>query len=61
MTIKHDKTKIGNANALENQLKDIWYLALSVEEEEDKLGRSFSLKTRFDVVKDEIFVAFTLL
>jgi hypothetical protein len=62
MTFKHDKTKIGNANASETTRKAVWLLALSVDEEDekDKIGRSFSLDTRFDVVEGDIFVGFTV-
>jgi len=62
MTLKHDKTKLGNANTSETARKAVWLLALSVDEEDekDKIGRSFSLDTRFDVVKGDIFVGFTV-
>jgi hypothetical protein len=65
MTIKHNQADIGDINipnAPENIRKTIWFLALFVDEEEkDKLGRSFNpFRTRFNIVKGEIFVSFTV-
>ena len=61
MTIKHDKTKIGQTNKSEGFQNNVWLLALLADaDEEDKIGRSFSLDTRFNVVEGEIFVCFTV-
>jgi hypothetical protein len=58
-TIKHDKTTINNVNPFKTNRKVVWLLALSVDEEEkDKIGRSFSLDTRFNLVEKEIFVSY---
>jgi hypothetical protein len=58
-TIKHDKTTISNVNPSKTNRKVVWLLALSVDEEEkDKIGRSFRLDTRFNIVEDEIFVSY---
>lgn len=59
MTIKHDKAKISNVHVSENKRKVVWLLALFVDtEEKDKIGRSFSLGTRFNIVEGEIFLGF---
>jgi hypothetical protein len=61
MTIKHDKTKIGQTNKSEGFQNDVWLLALLADaDEEDKIGQSFSLNTRFNVVEGEIFMCFTV-
>jgi hypothetical protein len=61
MTIKHDKAKIGKTNRPESLRKTVWLLALSVDaDEEDKIGQSFSLDTRFNVVEGEIFIGYTV-
>ena len=61
MTIKHDKTRIGQTNKSEGFRNDVWLLALLADaDEEDKIGRSFSLDTRFNVVEGEIFMCFTV-
>lgn len=61
MTIKHDKTKIGQTNKPKGFQNNVWLLALLADaDEEDKIGRSFSLDTRFNVVEGEIFMCFTV-
>jgi hypothetical protein len=58
-TIKHDKTTIGNVDTFKSDRKVIWLLAVSVDKEEnDKIGQSFSLDTRFNLVNEEVFVSY---
>lgn len=60
-TIKHDNTKIGKTNRSEGFRNDVWLLVLLADaDEEDKIGQSFSLDTRFNVVEGEIFICFTV-
>jgi hypothetical protein len=58
-TIKHDRTTIGNVNPFESNRKVVWLLAVFAnEEEKDKIGRSFSLDTRFNLVEEDIFLSY---
>ncbi|GAB7336541.1 hypothetical protein MBLNU13_g09815t1 [Cladosporium sp. NU13] len=58
-TIKHAKEEIGRAEPFGGARKEVWLLALSVDDEEtDKLGQSFSLGTRFNLVEDEIYISY---
>jgi hypothetical protein len=58
-TIKHNRTMIRNVSPLESNRTVVWLLAVSAnEEEKDKIARSFSLDTRFDLVEEEIFVSY---
>lgn len=60
-TIRHDKAKISNTSPSQPARKDIWLLAIFVDEaEKEKVGRSFSLNTRFDIVEGEIFISFEM-
>lgn len=58
-TIKHDKEAVGRMEPFGGNRKEVWLLALFVDDEEtDKLGRSFSLGTRFNLVEDEIYISY---
>lgn len=58
-TIKHEKQAVGRVEPFGGNRKEVWLLALSVDDEEtDKLGQSFSLGTRFNLVEDEIYISY---
>jgi hypothetical protein len=60
-TIKHGKADSSSVKVSEEPRKVVWVwlLALCVDKDEkDKIGRSFRLGTRFDVVEGEIFISF---
>jgi hypothetical protein len=43
------------------QTEDVWFLAIaSGKGDEDKIGRSFSLHTKFPVVEGDYFVAYKI-
>ncbi|GAB7336568.1 hypothetical protein MBLNU13_g09837t1 [Cladosporium sp. NU13] len=58
-TIKHDRTTISDVDPIENTRNAVWLLAVSVNAEDgDKIGQSFNLGTRFDIVEGEIYVSY---
>lgn len=38
--------------------RSTWLLALCADEKTDKIGRSFDMNSRFDVVKGEVFLGY---
>lgn len=54
-----DDTAPSNEIAAGDRREDIWLLALHVgEKDKDKIGRSFSLKRRFNVEKGAIYLVY---
>jgi hypothetical protein len=60
--IPYDETTSNNATTVDNLGENIFFLALLLGEKEmDKVGRSFSLATRFNIEDGAIYLGYKVL